>query len=185
MALLILLKVSGYWSLKRYSFDYTSLGKQVLEELNSSKNSLAIIGTTSSKLIESLNNIKSLYPNLNIVYSRHGYFEGKKQMDETIGDLIKINPKFVIAGMGTPLQEQFLVELKKQDWKGTGFTCGGFLHQSAKSVQYYPSWINKLSMRWIYRIYDEPKLFKRYFLLYPFAFLILIKDILKSKFWNN
>ena len=77
--------------------------------------------------------------------------------------------------------------LSKYNWQGIGYTCGGFLHQTANHIQYYPHWINRLGLRAFYRIYDEPKLFKRYFIDYPFAICIIIYDLIKQKFYakNN
>ena len=91
-------------------------------------------------------------------------------------DIKNLNPDIVICGMGTPLQEHFLADLQKLGWGGIGYTCGGFLHQTARDIQYYPEWIDKYNIRWIYRIYDEPKLFKRYFWEYPKFFVYFIYD---------
>ena len=84
--------------------------------------------------------------------------------------------------MGTPLQEKFLIDLKKNGWSGIGFTCGGFLHQTSNNIIYYPNWIDKFSLRAFYRMYDEPKLIKRYFLIYPLAILLFLYDLFKFRF---
>ena len=177
MVLLLLFRISGISNLKRFSFDYTSIGKEVLEYLNASQKSVYIIGTTSNNLEKAIKNIKEMYPSINLLDYRHGYFESDGELETVIKNIVEINPTFVIAGMGSPYQEKFLVKLKEAGWNGTGFTCGGFLHQSAKNVAYYPEWINKLSIRWMYRIWDEPKLVKRYFVWYPISVVMLLKDI--------
>ena len=87
--------------------------------------------------------------------------------------------------MGTPLQEQFLIDLQKSGWVGKGYTCGGFLHQTANGIQYYPKWINRLGLRAFYRMYDEPQLIKRYFIDYPQAICIIVFDIIKYKFFRR
>ena len=83
--------------------------------------------------------------------------------------------------MGTPLQEQFLLSLQASGWSGKGYTCGGFLHQTASQINYYPYWINRLGLRAFYRMYDEPKLVKRYFIDYPKAIVIIFYDLIKYR----
>ena len=129
---------------------------------------------------KAIKNILKDFPELNVVGFRDGYIQDneRKSLYQNIKTL---NPDIVICGMGTPLQEQFLVDLQKTGWDGIGYTCGGFLHQTARNIQYYPKWIDKYNIRWIYRIYDEPKLFKRYFWEYPKFFGYFVYDFYKLK----
>ncbi|MTI37873.1 WecB/TagA/CpsF family glycosyltransferase, partial [Fulvivirga lutimaris] len=145
------------------------MGKTVLEDLNNSQDSVYIIGTTENSVKKAVSNFLDLYPSINLIGYRNGYFINEDERNLVIDNMVSLNPSFVIVGMGTPTQENFLIKLKEAGWRGTGFTCGGFLHQSAKNVVYYPKWINLLNIRWIYRIWDEPKLITRYFVQYPIA----------------
>ena len=86
--------------------------------------------------------------------------------------------------MGTPKQEEFLLDLSQAGWKGTGYTCGGFLHQTAQNIKYYPKWIDLFNLRAIYRIYDEPRLIKRYMLEYPIALIYILSDLINYK-WKH
>ena len=54
------------------------------------------------------------------------------------------------------MQEQFLIKVKRIGYQGIGFTCGGFIHQTSKNeIDYYPAWIDKINLRFIYRMYKE------------------------------
>ncbi|MNN73388.1 UDP-Gal:alpha-D-GlcNAc-diphosphoundecaprenol beta-1,4-galactosyltransferase [compost metagenome] len=90
--------------------------------------------------------------------------------------------------MGTPRQEDFLIELQESGWLGVGFTCGGYFDQlnSADGGLYYPGFIDRYNMRWAYRIYKEPKrLWKRYFVDYPVGMLAFVTYFLtRSKISN-
>jgi N-acetylglucosaminyldiphosphoundecaprenol N-acetyl-beta-D-mannosaminyltransferase len=117
-----------------------------------------------------------------VSYSRNGFFESDEQRREVIRHIRQQEYDVVVCGMGTPLQEKFLVELKEAGWNGYGYTCGGYLHQLATKEKYYPKFFDKLNIRWIYRIYDEPKLYHRYFVLYPvFAFYFFMYCLLGNK----
>jgi N-acetylglucosaminyldiphosphoundecaprenol N-acetyl-beta-D-mannosaminyltransferase len=80
------------------------------------------------------------------------------------------------------IQEEFLAKVKENGFEGIGFTCGGFIHQTAKvgSVPYYPNWVNALNIRFLYRIVYEKHTRKRYLkaaIIFP---IIFTKDRIKG-----
>jgi N-acetylglucosaminyldiphosphoundecaprenol N-acetyl-beta-D-mannosaminyltransferase len=178
----LLILVFNLFGLKfnRKSFDMTSLAPIVFNEAIQNNKTIYFIGTTPSLIVRSIKNIKSQFPKLKILGYRDGYMS-ESERSSVFNLICKLNIDYVICGMGTPLQEVFLLELKEHGWSGVGYTCGGFLHQSANSIEYYPNWINKLNLRSFYRMYDEPKLITRYFVDYPKAILIIIYDLIKYK----
>ena len=94
---------------------------------------------------------------------------------------MKPGDSFVICGMGTPHQESFGLLLKNA--KGSIkqiYTCGGFLHQSSESIEYYPKWINRLNLRWLYRAIKEDYVLKRLLVQYPQFLFVALFDFLKS-----
>lgn len=164
-------------NISRFSFDDTSIAPLVFDFAKINKKSIAIIGTKELIIQKAINTIEKKYA-VNISYFRNGYFKNDIELKESIDTIYDKNIDIVICGMGTPNQEDFLIQLKKKGWDGYGFTCGGYLHQIATKDNYYPVFFDKLNIRWIYRIIDEPKLLKRYFYLYPFFFIKYFKYIL-------
>mgnify|MGYP000060826451 CR=1 FL=1 len=48
-------------------------------------------------------------------------------------------------------------------YQGIGFTCGGFVHQTAMNrMHYYPNWVDKMNLRFVYRMYKEKHTRTRY-----------------------
>lgn len=164
-------------NISRFSFDDTSIAPLVFDFAKINNKSIAIIGTKELIIQKAINTIEKKYA-VNISYFRNGYFKNDMELKECIDTICDKNIDIVICGMGTPNQEDFLIQLKKKGWDGYGFTCGGYLHQIATKDNYYPVFFDKLNIRWIYRIIDEPKLLKRYFYLYPFFFIKYFKYIL-------
>ena len=161
----ILKKLSSIFlnkSIQRLSPDFSSYFKPLFKQLSISKSEVYFIGTKPKFIEISIQNIQVKYPDLNIIGSRNGYFKDDEELRLHIKEINKLNPEVVIVGMGSPLQENYLIKLKAAGWSGRGFSCGGFLHQSFQNTDYYPNWINKFNVRWLYRIYNEPKLIKRY-----------------------
>jgi len=162
---------------RRASFDLTSLAPIVFKQAERSDLSVAILGAKPQEIINFEKFLIGKYPKLNLVYTRHGYFNNDAERVEAFESLCEVKPDIVVVGMGTPIQESTLIELREMGWSGTGFTCGGFIHQTASTGgDYYPSWINKMNLRWLYRMWDEPKLIKRYFKYYPLFLFYVLKD---------
>jgi UDP-N-acetyl-D-mannosaminuronic acid transferase (WecB/TagA/CpsF family) len=86
------------------------------------------------------------------------------------------NPDIIFIGMGTILQETMAIDLREAGYTGAIYTCGGFLHQTKKEINFYPEFIDKLNLRFFYRLVKEEGFFKRSIRTYPeFCFLIIRK----------
>ena len=111
--------------------------------------------------------------------------------NQTGGSINNVNPEVILIGMGAPQQDFMIEEIIKSGWRGLIFSCGGYFHQVADSnkTNYYPHFINKLNLRWAFRIIKEPKkMIKRYFYDYIEFYLaslnlyfrnLFIKDLFK------
>ena len=177
--LVLILNLFGF-NCKRKSFDMTSLAPVVFNDAINNNQSIYFIGTKPKVIDLAIKNIQVQFPKLKICGYSDGYIDQDQRL--VVFDAINfLKADYVICGMGTPLQEQFLIDLQKSGWAGKGYTCGGFLHQTANGIQYYPSWVNTLGLRAFYRMYDEPKLIRRYFIDYPKAIIIILYDLIKEK----
>lgn len=166
----------------RISFDMTSLAPVVMRDACETGKSIYLIGSEPGLALAAAEELRKTFPKLNFIGFRHGYFSSPENRDQVISEINELNPDIVIAGMGTIYQEKFLVDLMLTGWNGTGYTCGGFIHQTAKSgTKYYPVFFDKLNLRWLYRIFDEPKLLKRYVFEYPKFFYFFTADYKKYK----
>lgn len=176
-----ILKILGV-KVNRVSFDMTSLAPIIFDFAEEKALSIAMIGGIPGVAEQAAKIFLEKYPSLNFVILNSGYFNSDDERKKVLKKIKDKSPDIVIVGMGALLQELFLIDLKKIGWNGYGYTCGGFLHQSlVNGVNYYPELLNKLNLRWCYRIYKEPYLLKRYFLYYPVAvFIFLFKHINKK-----
>lgn len=179
-SLIIILKLFFKKKCTRQSFDETSIAPSVFHFAKENQLKIAIVGTKEEYIKNAVNNIEDKH-DINVTYYRNGYFNSEEELNECYKIILSKEIDIVICGMGTPYQEQFLIGLVNKGWEGYGFTCGGFLHQSEKKANYYPNFFNKLNLRWVYRIIDEPKLIKRYTMYYSifiYRFLVKRKRIL-------
>ncbi len=145
----------------RLSFDMSGMAVDLFERLNSNSETIYFLGAKQEEIEASIQQIKKGYPNMRIVGYRNGYFNSQEERTQIIHNIVDLNPDFTVVGMGSPLQEQFCLDLKKAGYKGIAFTCGGFLHQTAGRLNYYPDWVNKYNLRAFYRLFHERGLWKR------------------------
>lgn len=159
----------------RRSFDMTSVAPQLFEYAQQNQKSIFIIASKQEQVEKAVNIYKERYPEINIIGYRNGYFTNEEEKDEEAKHIVGLNPDFLIVGMGAIAQERFLLKVKETGFKGIGFTCGGFIHQTASNmIDYYPAWIDRMNLRFLYRMYKEPHTRKRYVkagLFFPVRFI--------------
>ena len=147
----------------RRSFDMTSLAPELFSYAEENDKTVYIVASKQEQVEKAVEIFKERWPKLQFVGYRNGYFNSQEEQDEEAKHIVEINPHFLIVGMGVLMQEQFLLKVKKAGFKGTGFTCGGFIHQTARNeIDYYPAWVDRMNLRFIYRMYKEPHTRKRY-----------------------
>ena len=159
----------------RRSFDMTSMAPLLFDYAENNGKSIYIVASKQDEVEKAVGIFKERYPKLDIIGYRNGYFSSEEEMDIEAEKIATMNPDFVIVGMGVIMQERFLLKVKKAGFKGIGFTCGGFIHQTAKNeIEYYPEWVDRMNVRFLYRMYKEPHTRKRYIqaaLLFPARFI--------------
>ena len=162
-------------SVKRRSFDMTSLAPELFDYAEKEGKSIYIVASKQDEVEKAIEIFKEHYPNLNIIGFRNGYFNGEEEQDKVAAEIVSIVPDFLIVGMGALIQERFLLKVKNAGFQGVGFTCGGFIHQTAKNeIDYYPAWVDRMNLRFLYRMYKEKHTRKRYLqagLLFPARFI--------------
>jgi len=162
----------------RLSFDTTSLAPTIFPNALANHYTIYLIGGKEGTAEKAAGVVGAMFPGIRIVGTASGYFPSVEEAGRL---LIDIGPDIVICGMGAPKQEEFLLYLKQLGWKGIGFTCGGYLDQLGGGYRYYPAIVDKLNIRFLYRLFKEPKrLWKRYTLDYR-VFLLMFADALLKK----
>lgn len=159
----------------RRSFDMTSIAPKLLQYAEENSKTLYIVASKQEQIERAVEILKGRYQRLKFAGYRNGYFISEAEMDDEVERIMILNPDFLIVGMGALVQEQFLLKVKSAGFKGIGFTCGGFIHQTSNNViDYYPGWVDRMNVRFLYRMYKEKHTRKRYMqaaLLFPARFI--------------
>ena len=136
-----------------------------------------LIGATEEEINVCVDHIKDKFSELNIIAHQNGYIH---HMDETIQHIEKLDPDVIIAGMGTPVQEEFIVNIKKSNAApAIAITCGGFFTQTSIRSDYYYGWVKKLGLRWLQRAIMHKHVRRRLVCEYPVFIMKYLSHNLK------
>lgn len=165
----------------RQSFDGNSLAPNVFRYCQENDLEIYLVGGASG-IAEKAGRVYAEEYGIRVAGARNGWFADEKEMRDFARTLRGFSG-IVIVGMGAPHQELFLAQLKEAGWQGLAFSCGGYFDQTTMNgAQYYPDWINKLNLRFAYRLWHEPRrLGRRYFVEYLPFFFQAARSILTRK----
>lgn len=159
----------------RRSFDMTSMAPELFAYAAEHGKTVYIVASKQEQVEEAVEIFRERYPKVKFAGYRNGYFASEEEMAQEARQVTELNPDFLIVGMGALMQEKFLLKVKGAGYQGIGFTCGGFIHQTSKNeIDYYPAWVDKTNLRFVYRMWKEPHTRKRYVmagLLFPVRFI--------------
>lgn len=160
----------------RRSFDMTSMAPELFAYATEHGKTVYIVASKQEQVEKAVEIFRERYPNVKFAGYRNGYFASEEEMAQEAKHITELNPNFLIVGMGALIQEKFLLKVKHAGFQGIGFTCGGFIHQTSKNeIDYYPAWVDKMNLRFVYRMWKEPHTRKRYMmagLLFPARFIV-------------
>ncbi|MBQ1335387.1 MAG: WecB/TagA/CpsF family glycosyltransferase, partial [Selenomonadaceae bacterium] len=93
---------------------------------------------------------EELYPGIEIVGTRNGYF---KEADEPaiIADIKEKKPDLLLAALGVPKQEKWLNAHKEELGVPLSIGVGGTLDVMAGVMKRAPRWMQKAKLEWLFR----------------------------------
>lgn len=116
--------------------------------------------------------LEKIYPGLNIAETCSGY-EDENIVIEKIN---KSNANILFVGLGSPKQEQFIINnMNKLKTVKLFMPVGGSFDVISKTLKRAPNWIIKCNLEWLYRLFQEPKRFFRQLILIKFIILNIFR----------
>lgn len=121
-------------------------------------------GSTVEVLDKLEKELKGKYPNLDIVGMHSPPFRSKaeKESKEKIEEIKSRKSDFIWVGLGAPKQEEWMY-LHQKEFDSLMIGVGAGFEYHAQIIKRAPTWMQKLSLEWLYRLCQDPKrLIKRY-----------------------
>lgn len=122
--------------------------------------------------------LENAYCNINIVGCCSGYEDEKLAIDKINSSMADI----LFVALGSPKQEQFIINnMDKLKNIKIFMPVGGSFDVISKVKKRAPSWIIKLNLEWLYRLFQEPKRFFRQLKLVKFIYLVIKNRVNKNE----
>lgn len=146
---------------------------RMLQECAEDGKSVALIGAKPEIIEKAVQSLKKEIENLNIVYVQDGYFNDDKKVFSELKDT---DARLVLCALGSPKQELFIKEAKKNMPESLFIGVGGSFDVWSGVIERAPEIYQKLGLEWLYRTIKEPKRFKRIFPALPLFVLRVLKE---------
>jgi N-acetylglucosaminyldiphosphoundecaprenol N-acetyl-beta-D-mannosaminyltransferase len=133
-----------------------------------------LLGATEDVNARCARIMREMYPGLEIVGRRNGYF---RQTDEAriCEDINRSGADVVWVGLGIPLEHAFCVRNKHRLNAGWIVTAGGCFNYVTGDYRRAPHWMQRWGLEWLHRLWREPRrLFWRYAVTNPHAAYLLL-----------
>lgn len=124
---------------------------------------------------KAMERVKGDYPKLRILGCHHGYLKGEEK--GVVREIIHLKPQILLVGMGAPRQETFLYHYNCKLPIKVGITVGGSFDVLAGELKRAPSWMMRLNLEWLFRLFQEPSRWRRMLALPYFLYLVLKERI--------
>lgn len=133
-----------------------------------------LLGGTSAVIEQAVRRVRALYPALNIVGYRDGYFS-REQEPEIIDRINRAQPDVLWLGMGAPAEQEFAMRNRDRLRRvGIVKTAGGLFDFLSGRVRRAPKWMQTAGLEWAFRTLLEPRrLAGRYVMTNPHALFLL------------
>ncbi|ACY96605.1 MULTISPECIES: WecB/TagA/CpsF family glycosyltransferase [Thermomonospora] len=108
-------------------------------------------------------NLRQWYPGLPIVGVQHGHWADESgrippaDADRLVKEINAARPDILHVGLGTPLQQIFVTENRDRLDVPVIVTCGAYLEHLSERRDWYPAWVLRLRLGWLYRLSRDPK----------------------------
>jgi N-acetylglucosaminyldiphosphoundecaprenol N-acetyl-beta-D-mannosaminyltransferase len=114
---------------------------------------------------------EELYPGVDIVGVRNGYFT-KADEPDIIRRIREAKPDMLLAALGVPKQEKWLMQYREELGVPLSIGVGGTFDVMAGVMKRAPHWMQKAKLEWLFRGLLQPKRAGRLLALPKFVFKV-------------
>jgi len=136
--------------------------------------SFYLIGGEQEVIEATVSRLKSEFKGITISNFRNGYIKTEVEKLALIEDIIKHKPDIVFVAMGSPKQEELIIEMQKK-YQAVYQGLGGSFDVYVGYVKRAPNWWIKNYLEWAYRIIKQPIRGRRQIHLVRFLINLLLK----------
>ena len=146
--------------IQRQSFDEENFANALLDKLSTAQTPVLFIGAKPEKISAAAARLCAHFPKLKLIAAYDGYRDDQSLMKAALDKTSSV----IFLGLGSPRQENLALALRAKGHEGSILCVGGFFDKWAETANFYPALVQKLEIRWLWRVVRDPRqFFKRYF----------------------
>jgi len=132
--------------------------------------------------------IESKFPRANVLgykappFVKINEIENNQTIRNDIDEINKLQPDIIWIGISSPKQDILMNKYYNKLNKGLMIGVGAVFNYIAETYKISPEWMKRLSIRWIHRLIQEPRLWKRYLFGNIYFIFLIIKELLIKLF---
>lgn len=148
------------------------LMKDIIKKCVEDGKGIYLLGASQENLNACVANLLTMYPNLNLLGYKNGFFDIDNPKD-VLDDIKNAKPEVLFVAMGCPRQEKFIVKYMDELPVRIFMGVGGSFDVIGEKVKRAPRWMINIGMEWAYRVVKEPRRIKRLGSIPKFLLLVL------------
>lgn len=148
------------------------LMKDIIKKCVEDGKGIYLLGASQENLNACVANLLTMYPNLNLLGYKNGFFDIDNPKD-VLDDIKNSKPEVLFVAMGCPRQEKFIVKYMDELPVRIFMGVGGSFDVIGEKVKRAPRWMINIGMEWAYRVVKEPRRIKRLGSIPKFLLLVL------------
>lgn len=146
------------------------------------KSKIFLYGAKEEIVNKAKQELEKAYEGINIVGTCNGYVSE----EEAISEIKKYQPDILFAGLGSPKQENFIINNKQiLDSVKVFMPVGGSFDVISNTLKRAPKWMIKLNLEWLYRLIQQPKRLFRQLKLISFIKCVIVEQIKNGREKNK
>ena len=151
------------------------LWHKIAERFHNSK-SFYLIGGKQEVIDQTVDQLKSEFPDINITGYRNGYLKDGDE-EALLNSISELKPEVVFVAMGSPKQEKLMEKMQSANPNCIYQGLGGSFDVYTGRVERAPKWWIDHGMEWLYRLIKEPKRIKRQIHLFRLIGMVITNRI--------
>ncbi|MBN1396293.1 MAG: WecB/TagA/CpsF family glycosyltransferase [Pirellulales bacterium] len=118
------------------------------------------------------------FPGWELAGYRHGFLTDRRLTDETVERINSLRPDVLLVGMGNPIQEEWIGRNLSRLDAPVCMGVGGLFDYWAGNVSRAPRWLRRLGHEWLWRLFQQPRLkARRYLIGNPLFLARVLRDL--------
>jgi len=159
-------RISGTW-----------LSEQIVQHAAENGEKVFLLGAAAGVAEQAANNLSKIYPQLQISWysgAQTVKVEKNEEASMTIARINAYEPDYLLVAYGSPWQDIWIEDNRPYLRARVSMGVGGVLDEWAGKVRLCPEWIDKLGLKWLWRLLTQPWRLPRIMRVLKFGFLVLL-----------